>query len=98
MTTERRAIILKLASEAYELDLDVANGKLEKKAGSWTIHDRNINDLLEAHEGANIVLIIGSLDDKRSVPIRTCRTCGRDYTDLECPYCRATRIRLRGKP
>lgn len=98
MTTERRAVILKLASEAFELDLDVANGKLIRSKNSWLIGDNNIFDLLKSHEGEDVVLIIGSLQDERPVRSRTCRTCGRDYTDLECPHCRATRIRLRGKP
>ena len=43
-----------------------------------------------------MVLVLGALDDDRPVETRTCRTCGRDYTDVECPYCRANRIRLRG--
>ncbi len=98
MTTERRAVILKLASEAFELDLDVANGKLLSNKDRWLIGDTDIIDLLKSHEGEDVVLIIGSFQDERPVRSRTCRTCGRDYTDLECPHCRATRIRLRGKP
>jgi hypothetical protein len=45
-----------------------------------------------------VVLVMGSLADDRPVETRTCRTCGRDYTELECPHCRANRIRLRGRP
>jgi hypothetical protein len=51
---------------------------------------------LASHESEELVLVLGSLADQRPVETRTCRTCGRDYTELECPYCRANRIRLRG--
>lgn len=99
MTTERRAIILRLASEAYELDLDVASGTLQQdEGGSWVIGHHTVDEWLSSKEGDEVVLILGSLADDRPVQTRTCRTCGRDYADLECPYCRATRIRLRGQP
>lgn len=99
MTTERRAIILKLASEAYELDLDVASGSVTiDEKGQWIIGHHILGEWLAAHKGEEVVLILGSLEDDRAVQIRTCKTCGRDYTDLECPHCRATRIRLRGQP
>jgi hypothetical protein len=97
MTTIRRAAILKMATAAYEMDLDVANGILSRDVnGHWQIGDRNLEEWLMAHEGEELVLILGSLADDRPVQTRTCRTCGRDYTEIECPYCRASRIRLRG--
>lgn len=99
MTTERRAIILKLAGEAYELDLAVASGTVSQdEHGRWIIGQQPLDEWLKAHEGDEVALILGSLEDDRPVNTRTCHTCGRDYTDLTCPYCRATRIRLRGKP
>jgi hypothetical protein len=99
MSTVRRATILKLAAAAYEIDLDVANGSLVRDAqGRWQIGDRDLLKWLAAHEGHEVVLILGSLQDERPVESRTCRTCGRDYKDLQCPYCRASRIRLRGAP
>jgi len=50
--------------------------------------------------GEEIVIILSSLAEEEYTPTltRTCRTCGRDYTDIECPYCRASRMRLRGRP
>ena len=99
MTTERRAIILKLAGEAYELDLDVASGKVTKnESGQWAIGHQSVDEWLSSHLGDEIVLILGSLEDDRPVKTQTCNTCGRDYVDLACPYCRTTRIRLRGQP
>jgi hypothetical protein len=98
MTTKRRSIILKLAGQAYELDLDVASGSLTSDDKGWVIGDQMLDDLLAKHKGEEIVLILGSLEDERPVIVRTCMTCGRDYTDVECPHCRSTRIRLRGHP
>jgi hypothetical protein len=94
----RRAIILKMAAAAYEMDLAVLNGVLHRDdAGRWLVGEQEVLAWLAAHEGEELVLVLGSLADERPVQTRTCRTCGRDYTDLECPYCRANRIRLRGQ-
>ena len=97
MRTKRRAAILRLASNAYEMELDVMNGVLTKEQdGQWRIGTKDLDQWLAAHIDKELVLVMGVLDDDRPVKIRTCGTCGRDYTDLECPHCRANRIRLRG--
>ena len=99
MSTIRRATLLKLAGAAYELDLDVVTGTVSRAAdGRWLVDEQDLQALLAAHEGEELLIIVGSLADERPVPTRTCRTCGRDYTELECPHCRASRIRLRGRP
>jgi hypothetical protein len=98
MKTVRRAAILKLASAAYEMELDVLNGRLVQDEGErWFINERPLNEWLNSHAGQEVVMVLGSLEDERPVETRTCRTCGRDYTELECPHCRASRIRLRGR-
>jgi hypothetical protein len=98
MKTVRKAAILKLASAAYEMKLDVLNGRLHQdESGRWWINERPLNDWLDGHAGQDVVLVLGSLEDERPVETRSCRTCGRDYTELECPHCRASRIRLRGR-
>jgi hypothetical protein len=97
MSAIRRAAVLKLASAAYEMKLDVMNGVVSRNAdGQWQIGGHDLAAWLNAHEGQEMVLVLGALDDDRPVETRTCRTCGRDYTDVECPHCRANRIRLRG--
>jgi hypothetical protein len=97
MSSTRRAAIYKLASVAQEAELDVMNGVLDQdEDGRWTIGFQDLTALLSAHNGEELVLVLGSLDDERPMEVRTCRTCGRDYKDLECPHCRANRIRLRG--
>ncbi|MAT99233.1 MAG: hypothetical protein CL608_18995 [Anaerolineaceae bacterium] len=97
MAAIRRAAILKLAAAAYEMKLDVMNGQVtQTEDGRWHIGGHDLTAFLERHQGEELVFVSGSLDDEREVETRTCRTCGRDFTDLECPYCRANRIRLRG--
>ncbi len=97
MSSIRRATILKLASTAYEMNLDVMNGVVTRdENGRWRIGLHDLDEWLAKQEGDEIVLVLGSLSDEQEMVTRTCRTCGRDYTDLECPYCRANRIRLRG--
>ncbi len=99
MHNVRRSIILKLSAAAYEMNLDVASGQLTRdEDGRWSIGGRALDAWLREHEGQEVAVIMGSLEDDHPVQTRTCRTCGRDYTDLECPHCRASRIRLRGKP
>ena len=99
MTSIRRAAILKLAAAAYEMDLDVASGVVSRdEDGRWRIGRHILQEWLAEHEGEESVLVLGSLEDDRPVEVRTCGTCGRDYTELECPHCRASRFRLRGEP
>jgi hypothetical protein len=94
----RRAAILKLASAAYEMQLDVMNGEVRQdENGRWYIGDHDLQNWLEKQNGREVVFVLGNLEDDRPVETRTCRTCGRDYTELECPHCRANRIRLRGR-
>lgn len=98
MSQVRRAVVLKLAAAAYEMDLDVVRGRLRRdQKGEWHVGQQPLSSWLAAHDGEELVLVLGSLEDEREVEVRTCRTCGRDYTDLECPYCREGRIRLRGQ-
>jgi hypothetical protein len=97
MSAIRRATILRLASSAHEMDLDVLNGVLIRaEDGRWQIGARDLDNWLAVHEGEELVLVMGSLADDAPMKTRTCHTCGRDYTDLDCPHCRANRMRLRG--
>jgi len=94
----RKASILNLASSAYEMDLGVLRGTLEVDAdGRLTVNQRNLAEWLRDYVGQEIVLVAASLEDEREAVVRTCRTCGRDYVEHECPHCRAARIRLRGR-
>ena len=99
MGTARRAAILNMATAAYEMDLNVATGIISLDAdGRWLIGNHDLAHWLEDHQGEEMVIIFGSLEDDRPVITRTCTTCGRDFTDLVCPHCRTSRLRLRGEP
>jgi hypothetical protein len=99
MGTARRAAILNMATSAYEMDLEVANGIISLDAnGRWLIGEHDLALWLKDHLEEEMVIILGSLEDDRPVATRSCKTCGRDFTDLECPHCRASRLRLRGEP
>ncbi len=96
--TLRKASILKLATAAYEMDFQVLRGELVQDAdGQFVINQHDLASWLRDFEGHEIVLIAASLDDESEAVVRTCRTCGRDYTEHECPHCRTSRIRLRGR-
>lgn len=98
MSAIRRAAILKLATAAYEMNLDVLNGTLARNVdGRWLVGRQDLLEWLTAHQNEEVVLVLGSLVDERPIEVRTCLTCGRDYTEAECPTCRANRIRLRGR-
>jgi len=98
MRSLRRAAILKLAASAYEMQLDVMNGVVTQDSnGRYFIGEHDITSWLETHLGSEVALISSDASDERPVVTRTCRTCGRDYTDVECPHCRSNRIRLRGR-
>ena len=94
----RKASILKLASASYEMGLQVLRGTLKRDAeGQLQINGRRLANWLRELEGQEIVLIAASLADESEPVVRTCRTCGRDYVEHECPHCRMARIRLRGR-
>lgn len=93
----RKAIVLEMASAAYEMDAAVKRGVLLKVDGGWTIMGEDLDAWLDQFAGQEIVLIAASLLDERPVNPRTCGTCGREFFGLECPHCRDARIRLRGR-
>lgn len=96
-STTRRAALLKLATNAYESQLDVMSGLLQRDdQGRWRIGRHDLTAWLEQHGNEEVTFVLGSAESDAAPEVRTCRTCGRDYTDIECPYCRANRLRLRG--
>jgi hypothetical protein len=93
----RKASVLDMATAAYELDAAVKRGVLQRVEGRLTIMGEDLENVLQRFEGQEIVLIAASLNDERPVDPRVCRTCGREYFELECPHCRDARMRLRGR-
>ncbi|MBN1812049.1 MAG: hypothetical protein JXA14_09465 [Anaerolineae bacterium] len=98
MPAHRKANVRELASAAYELDAGVIEGHLHRSAedGRWMLDDIKLNEWLAKYTDQEVVLIVASLEDERPIPQKICRTCGTEYTGIECPRCREARIRLRG--
>jgi hypothetical protein len=93
----RKASVLELATAAYDLDAIVLRGRLTRSPdGKWIIGGVDMSARLVPMEGQEIVVIVASLDDTRTVETRTCPRCGREYTGAFCPNCREARLRLRG--
>ncbi|MBN1977657.1 MAG: hypothetical protein JW918_09675 [Anaerolineae bacterium] len=99
MPANRKASVRELASAAYELDAGVIEGRLRRSAedGRWMLDDVKLEKWLAKYNDQEIVLIAASLEDERPIPPKICRTCGNEYTGIECPRCREARIRLRGR-
>ncbi|MGB1254106.1 MAG: hypothetical protein ACPG8W_26080, partial [Candidatus Promineifilaceae bacterium] len=100
----RRIALQRLVNSAHGLNLDVMQGKLVKSAetGRWQIGPHDLLKWLESHEGQEILTVLASLEEGGvhdatsafDLAPRTCRKCGRDYSDAECPHCRHNRHRI----
>lgn len=102
----RQSALRRVIHSAQELDFDVMQGRLFKSAenGRWQIGSHDLVDWLEAHIGEEIVSLLGradrvgrtSAEDPYQFDTQTCRKCGRDFIDTDCPHCRNNRRRIRG--
>ena len=99
MPAHRKASVRELATAAYELDSGVVQGHLRRsrKDNCWTVDDRPLDEWLSRYEGQDVVVIIASLEDDRPLRPKVCRTCGTEYTGIQCPRCSEARLRLRGR-
>ncbi|HSH03372.1 MAG TPA: hypothetical protein VLL52_12700 [Anaerolineae bacterium] len=98
MSAIRRAAMLKMAASAFEMEVPVLRGELVKdEKGRWVIGGQVLDHLLNGHEGEEVVLVVGLMAEEKPVKARTCRTCGRDYMEMECPHCQRNRMRFRGR-
>ena len=99
----RRLALQRMANSAHELNLKVMQGKLVKSAetGRWQIGSHDLLNWLEAHAGEEVMTMLGVMNDSAEnsyeSTTRTCRKCGRDFIDIECPHCRHNRRRIRGR-
>lgn len=99
MPAYRKASIRDVVKEAYALDGRFVQGVLRRDAetGQWLVGTTPVETWLARNEGEDVTLIVLSMEDDRPLEKRVCRTCGREYTELECPHCREVRFRLRGR-
>ena len=99
MSRYKRAEILKMAANAHALNMQVVQGKAMASAETTTTLPTLTQDLLTwlaAHEGEEVVILLGSLADEGEIKPKICRKCGRDYIGLECSHCQQQRQRIRG--
>ena len=87
----------KLSTEGLKSGATVLGGQLIKESGRYIINKTDITALLESLLDQNVLLVIGAVQHEPKQVIKTCLTCGNDYTGFECPRCARVRSRLRGK-
>ena len=90
--------VQELASKAHEMGASVLRGSLQRldEERGWAVGNVHLRDWLARYAGRDLILIAVAIGEERELPTKTCRTCGREYSGSECPYCRETRDRLRG--
>ena len=86
----------KLSMDAAKMGATTLGGLLVKNGDRFFINKTDVTQHLENLLQQNVVLVIGTVHDDVKERLRTCLTCGRDYTGSECPRCANVRSRLRG--
>jgi hypothetical protein len=91
--------IQELAIRAHEMGAGVLRGPLQRldEERGWAVGNIHLRDWLARYEDRDLILIAAVIGEERESPVETCRTCGREYSGSECPYCREARERLRGR-
>ena len=99
MTAYRKASIRELTQAAYALDGHFIQGVLrfDDEQKIWMVGNKPLEAWLDRQKNTDVTLIMISMDEDKPMETKTCRICGRDYVGIECPICRETRIRLRGR-
>ena len=99
MTAYRKASIRELTQAAYALDGHFVQGVLrfDEDRKTWMVGNKVLDTWLASQQNTEVTMIVVSMDEDKPMETRTCRICGRDYKGIECPICRETRIRLRGR-
>jgi len=91
--------VQELATRANELGAGVLRGPLQRldEERGWAIGNIHLRDWLARYEGRDLILIAAVIGEGEEPAKKACRTCGREYSGSECPYCREARERLRGR-
>ena len=87
----------KLGKNGLEIGAQVLRGVVNVGPDGVMIDGRNISDWLAQYADAELILIAAPIEKiSTEDELKTCLTCGRDYTGHKCPYCAEARARLRG--
>jgi len=86
-----------LAMNATEMGSHVLRGVLKIKPDGANVDGTDVLEWLAQYADSELVLIAVSVGELPiEDEIKTCYTCGRDYTGKTCPHCAEVRARLRG--
>lgn len=89
----------RLALRAMEAGAQILQGEVVIGPEGASVDGKPISEWLAQHADSELMLIaapVGELAIENEV--KTCYTCGEDYTGDACPRCREARARLRGEP
>ena len=92
-----RNVARKLSADAAKSGANVLGGMLTKEGDRYLINKTDITSLLETLVDQNVLLLISPVEEENTELVRTCLTCGNEYTGPECPRCANVRSRLRGR-
>jgi hypothetical protein len=94
-----KSSVQELVNRAHEMGADVLRGPLQRldEERGWAIGNIHLMDWLARYGGRDLILIAAVIGEGEEPAPKTCRTCGREYSGDECPYCREARERLRGR-
>ncbi len=97
MPAYRKASIRELSLSAYELGGRVFQGILRRTDDGWRVGNMSLEQFLERAQGREVAVLVFDMEEDVPMEKKVCRTCGREYIGSTCPYCRETRLRLRGR-
>lgn len=86
----------RLAVEGTKAGMKVLGGQLLTDGNQVTINKTDLMALFEQLGGQNVLLLVSAVDDEEEELVKTCLTCGAEFTEDECPKCALVRDRLRG--
>lgn len=88
----------RLAKNAAEMDARILRGILTMGPDGAKVDETNVLEWLAQHAGSELVLIVAPVASSILIEneIKSCPTCGRDYSGDTCLHCQEVRARLRG--
>lgn len=94
-----KSSVQELAIRAHEMGAGVLRGPLQRldEERGCAVGDIHLRDWLARYKGRELILITAVIGEEQEPAVKTCGTCGREYSGSECPYCREARERLRGR-
>lgn len=88
----------RLAKNAAEMDARILRGVLTIGPDGAKVEETDVLEWLAQHVDSELVLIAAPVASSilAENEVKSCPTCGRDYTGDACLHCKEVRARLRG--